>query len=138
MKIRALVLENVRKFGGKRVSIDDIGDGITVICEANEFGKSTFFDAIQAAFFEKHSATGKGIQSLRPRAGGGVRIGVEVEVDGGRYAIDKRFLAQKSATVTDLARGTVIARDGLLNPSLSSMASCSCPRRARRRAPAAT
>jgi DNA repair exonuclease SbcCD ATPase subunit len=112
MKIRALVLENVRKFGGKRVSIDDIGDGITVICEANEFGKSTFFDAIHAAFFEKHTATGKNIQSLRPHAGGGVRIGVEVEVDGGRYAIEKRFLAQKSATVTDLARGTVIARDG--------------------------
>jgi DNA repair exonuclease SbcCD ATPase subunit len=35
-----------------------------------------------------------------------------VEVDGGRYAIEKRFLAHKSATVTDLARGTVIARDG--------------------------
>ncbi len=112
MKLRALTLENVRKFGGKRVAIDSIGDGITVICEANEFGKSTFFDAIHAVVFEKHTATGKSVQSLRPRAGGGVRIGLKVEIDGACYAIEKRFLAQKGASVTDTARGTVIARDG--------------------------
>lgn len=112
MKLRALTLENVRKFSGKRVSIDAIGDGITVICEANEFGKSTFFDAIHAVVFEKHTATGKSIQSLRPHAGGGVRIGLEVEIDDTRYAIEKRFLAQKGASVTDMARGSVIARDG--------------------------
>ena len=112
MKLRALTIENVRKFGGKRASIGAIGDGITVICEANEFGKSTFFDAIHAVVFEKHTATGKSIQSLRPRAGGGVRIGLEVEIDGARYGIEKRFLAQKGASVTDMARGTVIARDG--------------------------
>ncbi len=82
MKLRALTHENVRKFGGKRVAIGAIGDGITVICEANEFGKSTFFDAIHAVVFEKHTATGKSVQSLRPRAGGGVRIGLEVEIDG--------------------------------------------------------
>jgi len=112
MKLRALTLHNVRKFGGKRVAIEAIGDGITVICEANEFGKSTFFDAIHAVIFEKHTATGKSIKSLQPRAGGGLRIALEVEIDGARYAIEKRFLAQKGASVTDLARGTVIARDG--------------------------
>ncbi len=112
MKLRALTLENVRKFGGKRVVIDAIGDGITVICEANEFGKSTFFDAIHAVFFEKHTASGKSIQSLRPRAGGGVRICLEIEVNGTPYAIDKRFLAQKGASITDMARRLVIARDG--------------------------
>ncbi|WP_370285851.1 AAA family ATPase [Pseudooceanicola nanhaiensis] len=112
MKLRALTLENVRKFGGKRVSIDALGDGITVICEANEFGKSTFFDAIHAVVFEKHGASGKSIKSLQPHAGGGIRIGVEVEIDGARYAVEKRFLSQKGASVTDMARGTVIARDG--------------------------
>ncbi|SNR60542.1 AAA family ATPase [Puniceibacterium sediminis] len=112
MKIRALTLHNVRKFGGKRVTIRDIGDGITVVSEANEFGKSTFFDALHAVFFEKHTATGKGIQSLRPHAGGAVRISADIDVDGARYTIEKRFLTQKGASVTDLSHGTVIARDG--------------------------
>lgn len=112
MKIRALTLENVRKFGGRRVSIAGIGDGITVISEANEFGKSTFFDAIHAVVFEKHTGTSGEIQKLRPRAGGGVRITLDFELESGRYRVEKRFLAQKGATVTDLDRGTVIARDG--------------------------
>ncbi len=112
MKLRALTLENVRKFGGKRVEIGAIGDGITVICEANEFGKSTFFDAIHAVVFEKHTATGKSVQSLRPMPAAASASALEVEIDGACYAIEKRFLAQKGASVTDTARGTVIARDG--------------------------
>ncbi|PIL19863.1 hypothetical protein P775_12355 [Puniceibacterium antarcticum] len=112
MKLRALTLQNVRKFGGKSVTIRDIGDGITVISEANEFGKSTFFDALHAVFFEKHTASGKSVKSLLPHAGGAMRIGAEVDIDGAHYAIEKRFLTQKGASVTDMARGTVIARDG--------------------------
>ncbi|ROU04364.1 AAA family ATPase [Histidinibacterium lentulum] len=112
MRIRGLTLENVRKFAGRRVSFGGVGDGITVICEANEFGKSTFFDAIQAVAFEKYTSKGKLVGSLRPRAGGGVRIVLEIEVEGGRYAVEKRFLAKAGASVTDLARGVVIARDG--------------------------
>ena len=112
MKIRALTLENVRKFGGRRATIDGISDGISVICEANEFGKSTFFDAVHAVIFEKYTASGKSIQSLRPHAGGSIRIELVVEVDGTQFQIEKRFLTQKSARVTDLNHGTVIARDG--------------------------
>jgi len=112
MKIRGLTLENVRKFAGRRVSFGGVGDGITVICEANEFGKSTFFDAIQAVAFEKYTSKGKLVGSLRPRAGGGVRIELEIEIEGGRYVLEKRFLAKPGASVTDLVRGTVIARDG--------------------------
>ncbi|MEC7763776.1 MAG: AAA family ATPase [Pseudomonadota bacterium] len=111
MKIRSLTLENVRKFGGKRVSIDGIGDGISVISEANEFGKSTFFDALHALFFEKYSSTKKPIKSLQPHAGGGVEIAATVEVDGTLYAVEKRFLAKKGASVTDVAATRVIARD---------------------------
>lgn len=111
MKIRSLTLENVRKFGGKRVSIDGIGDGISVISEANEFGKSTFFDALHALFFEKYSSTKKPIKSLQPHAGGGVEIAATVEVEGALFAIEKRFLAKKGASVTDVATNRVIARD---------------------------
>ena len=70
MKLRGLHLQNVRKFGSKTATITGIGDGITVVSEANEFGKSTFFDAIYALFFEKYSSSAKQVKSLQPYSGG--------------------------------------------------------------------
>ena len=70
MKIRSLQLTNVRRFAGRTARIEGIGDGITVLCEPNEFGKSTFFDAIHALFFERHRATRAAVKALQPHAGG--------------------------------------------------------------------
>ena len=82
MKLRALHLTNVRKFTGKRAAITGIGNGITVVSEANEFGKSTFFDALHALFFEKFGSTARPVKSLQPYAGGAVEVerGVSVGV----------------------------------------------------------
>lgn len=66
MKLRALHLTNVRRFTGKRASITGIGSGITVVSEANEFGKSTFFDALHALFFEEFSSSARPVKSLQP------------------------------------------------------------------------
>lgn len=112
MKIRSLKLTNVRKFGGRSAEITGIGDGLSVVSEANEFGKSTFFDAVHALFFERHGSTAKPVKSLQPHAGGGVAVAAEVETPQGRFLIEKRFLAQKGASVRDIERGAVIARDG--------------------------
>lgn len=111
MRLRAITLVNVRKFAGRAASLTEIGDGITVVSEANEFGKSTFFDALHALFFEKFGATSKTIRSLQPHSGGGVRVAVEVETAEGRFTIEKRWLAQKGASVTDAA-GRRVATDG--------------------------
>ena len=73
MKLRSLSLTNVRKFAGRTATISDIGDGVTVVSEANEFGKSTFFDALHALFFLKYGAATREVKSLQPRAGGAVR-----------------------------------------------------------------
>lgn len=112
MKLRALTLTNVRKFGGRKASLTGIGDGLTVVSEANEFGKSTFFDALHALFFQSHTSTAKPVKSLQPHAGGGVAVSAEVETPDGSFVIEKRFLSQKGASVRDLSRGAVIARDG--------------------------
>lgn len=112
MKLRSLTLTNVRKFGGRTAALTGIGDGLTVVSEANEFGKSTFFDALHALFFQSHTSTAKPVKSLQPHAGGGVTVAAEVETPEGRFVIEKHFLAKKGATVRDLARGTVMARDG--------------------------
>lgn len=111
MKIRALTLENVRKFAGKTATISDIGDGVTVVSEANEFGKSTFFDALHALFFQKYTSARGEVKSLQPRSGGAVRIAAELETDVGRFRIEKSFLAQKRAVVCDADSGALVARD---------------------------
>jgi len=110
MKLRSLTLSNVRKFAGQTATIRDIGDGVSVVAEANEFGKSTFFDALHALFFVKYGAATREVKALQPRAGGPVRVQVEVELPKGRYTIEKSFLSQKRARVRDAA-GSVIALD---------------------------
>lgn len=111
MKLLALHLTNVRKFTGKRASITGIGNGITVISEANEFGKSTFFDALHALFFEKYSSTAKPVKSLQPYAGGAVEVAADVQTDQGKFRVEKRFLSRKSAKITRLPDGGTIAQD---------------------------
>ena len=111
MKLLALHLTNVRKFTGKRASITGIGKGITVVSEANEFGKSTFFDAIHALFFEKYSSSAKPVKSLQPYAGGAVEVAAEVETDQGTFRVEKRFLSKKAAKISRLSDGVTIAQD---------------------------
>lgn len=111
MKLRALYLTNVRRFTGKRASITGIGSGITVVSEANEFGKSTFFDALHALFFEKFSSSARPVKSLQPYAGGPVEVMAEVETDQGAFRVEKRFLSRKTARIVRLANGATIAQD---------------------------
>lgn len=111
MKLRALHLTNVRKFTGKQASITGIGDGITVVSEANEFGKSTFFDAIHALFFEKYSSSAKPVKSLQPYAGGAVEVAADIDTDDCSFRVEKRFLSRKGAKITRLSDGATVAQD---------------------------
>ncbi len=111
MKLRSLHLTNVRKFTGKRASITGIGSGITVLSEANEFGKSTFFDAMHALFFEKYGSNAKPVKSLQPYAGGAVEVAAGIETDQGGFLIEKRFLARKMARIVRLSDRATIAQD---------------------------
>ncbi|MEP1943408.1 MAG: AAA family ATPase, partial [Sulfitobacter sp.] len=110
MKLRSLTLENVRKFAGQKASINGIGDGVTVVSEANEFGKSTFFDALHALFFLKYGGATREIKALQPRSGGAVRVSAMIELPEGRFTVEKTYLAQKRARVLD-ATGSVVALD---------------------------
>lgn len=121
MKLRALSLTNVRKFTGKRAVIENISDGITVVSEANEFGKSTFFDAIHALFFEKYGSTARPVKSLQPYAGGGVEVAAEIETDAGRFLVEKRFLSKKMARIVRLSDRVTIAQDDEAERWISDM-----------------
>lgn len=110
MKIRAITLINIRRFAGKTASIQGIGDGITVLSEPNEFGKSTIFDALHALFFERHRSTKSAVKSLQPHVGGAPEVELTVEMPEGRFRIRKRWLSRATAQVHDDS-GRLVAQD---------------------------
>ncbi|MGN6424288.1 MAG: AAA family ATPase [Asticcacaulis sp.] len=108
MKINALRLHNIRRFAGRGVAIENIGDGVNVLCEANEFGKSTCFDSLHALFFQSHSTTPAAIQSLRPYSGGNPLIEADVETSEGRFRLRKQFYGGRAAQVTNLTQNRLL------------------------------
>ncbi len=98
MKIRGITLTNVRRFT-QPTRVEGIGDGLNVLCEPNEIGKSTLFDAIQALFFKAHGSRDRDIKALQPHSGGAPEIRVEVETEEGRFEITKRWLSKPDAWI---------------------------------------
>lgn len=97
MRIRRLSIENFRKFRTP-VVLEGFADGLNLVCEPNETGKSTVLEALRAVLFERHSAKSARIQSFRP-LGDEVAPCVELvfEAGGGEWRLAKRFLASPSA-----------------------------------------
>jgi len=110
MKLRALRLHNVKRFAGRGVAIEGIADGVNVLTAANEYGKSTCFEALHALFFQPHSGTPNGVKMLRPYSGGNPLVEADIATDGGRFRLTKQFYGGRRAMVTDLATGQVIAQ----------------------------
>lgn len=110
MKITALRLFNVKRFAGRGVAIENIGDGVNVLCAANEFGKSTSFEALHALFFQPHSGTPKAVQGLRPYSGGNPLVEADIETEAGHFRIRKQFYGQRSVRVLDIANARIIAQ----------------------------
>lgn len=109
MKLRSIELTNVRRFAGKTAALSGIGDGVTVLSEPNEFGKSTFFDALHAVFFEKHGSRNAATKALQPHAGGAPEVAVEIDLPEGRFRIAKRWLGKAQAQVFD-GTGRLVAQ----------------------------
>ena len=91
MKIRGIDIENFRKFR-KPIRIGGFSDGVNLICEANEFGKSTILAAIRGLIFEKHRSKADPIRRmLTAGSSTAPTIAMDFEIDGGLYRIEKRF-----------------------------------------------
>ena len=107
MKIRAIRLENVRRFVDP-VEIAGIGDGLNVLTAPNERGKSTFFDALYAVFFKDRKSWDKEIRSLVPYAGGDPAVAVEIELPEGVFRIEKRWNSRRSGEAKITSAGRLI------------------------------
>jgi len=110
MKLRALRLHNVKRFAGRGVAIEKIGDGVNVLTAANEFGKSTTFDALHALFFQPHSGTPNSVKLLRPYAGGNPLVEADIETADGNFRLTKQFYGGRYARVTELGNNRLIAQ----------------------------
>lgn len=110
MKISALRLFNVKRFAGRGVAIEGIGDGVNVLCAANEFGKSTSFEALHALFFQPYSGTPGDIQRLRPYSGGNPLVEADIATGEGSFRITKQYYGGRSARVIDLGSGRLVAQ----------------------------
>ncbi|HEY4202631.1 MAG TPA: AAA family ATPase [Devosiaceae bacterium] len=110
MKLRALRLHDVKRFAGRGVAIENIGDGVNVLTAANEVGKSTSFEALHALFFQPHSGTPGSVQMLRPYAGGNPLIEADIETPDGAFRLTKKFYGGRHARVTELGNGRLVAQ----------------------------
>lgn len=110
MKLTALRLHNVRRFAGRGVAVEGIGDGVNVLCAVNEFGKSTCFDALHALFFQPHTGTPSAVQGLRPYSGGTPLIEADITTANGAFRLTKQFYGGKRAVVRELASGRLVAQ----------------------------
>lgn len=110
MKIRAIELTNLRRFAGQRARIDGIGDGVSVLSQPNEFGKSTFFDGLHALFFQPHRSAKAQVKALQPHAGGAPEAAVEIDLPEGCFRMEKRWLSRPTARVLD-GSGRLIAQE---------------------------
>ncbi|MCB1447609.1 MAG: DNA-binding protein, partial [Rhizobiaceae bacterium] len=86
------------------------GDGVNVLCAANEYGKSTSFEALHALFFQPHSGKAGDVQRLRPYSGGSPLVEADIVTSEGRFRITKQYYGGGSARVTDLETGRLLAQ----------------------------
>jgi DNA repair exonuclease SbcCD ATPase subunit len=109
MKLRSLELENFRKFR-KPIRLDGFADGLNIIIEPNEMGKSTLLEALRAAFFIRHSAKSELVRSYCP-FGDDVapKVGVAFDIGDQHWQLEKQFL--KSPHIRPTGNGSRIESD---------------------------
>lgn len=109
MRLLALRAAAFRRFAGG-ICVENFAPGVNLLAGPNELGKSTLFQALEAAFLLKHGSTGVQLESMRPRSGGEPLVEADFEAAGRRYRMRKQFGRGKAATLSDLDSGAIIAR----------------------------
>ena len=92
MKIRSLRLEHFRKFTDPIV-LSGFSDGLNVLAESNEFGKSTLLSAIRGVLFERYASRASTVTQMQHWSNKtSPTISLEFELPSGLYKVEKRFL----------------------------------------------
>ncbi|KUR75196.1 hypothetical protein [Novosphingobium sp. Fuku2-ISO-50] len=98
--IRQIALDGFRKFRTP-FAIENLTDGLNIVIEPNETGKSTLLEALRAAFFVRHNTRNQLAQSFAPYGEAvGPEIKVTFDVDGAPWSLTKRFLRGPSLEIS--------------------------------------
>lgn len=99
MIVRELGIENFRKFR-QPIRLTGFDNGLNLVCEPNETGKSTVLEALRAVLFERHSSRSERILSFRPH-GDDVApvVDLKFEVGGGAWTVRKRFIQKAEVSL---------------------------------------
>jgi len=112
MRLLAVRMRNVGKFGSDGMAIEDIPAGLSLLAAPNEFGKSTLFDGVRVALFEKHSVTKAYVKDMASVDGAAPQIEIDFHFEGKPYRLQKRFLKTPFAALIDLETNTTLKADG--------------------------
>lgn len=110
MKIRAVRVQDVRQFAGRRAGLSSLSPTLSVLSAPNESGKSTLVEAMAAAFLKDRKSTAADVRALTPHAGGSPSVWVDFEHKGKTWTLFKRFGRNAAAEVSD-ANGLVAQGD---------------------------
>ncbi|GBR00480.1 AAA family ATPase [Acetobacter oeni] len=100
LRISHITVENFRKFRAP-VTIDGLTDGLNILIEPNETGKSTLLEALRAAFFVRYGTKNQLTRSYAPHGDSvGPEIQVDFTIDNAPWSLTKRFLKSPSVEVT--------------------------------------
>jgi len=84
-------------------------DGLNILAERNEFGKSTILAAIRGVLFERHGSQARSVVSMRHRTNKtSPLVSLEFEVAGKTYHIEKRFLHREPYARLSMSDGSVL------------------------------
>jgi chromosome segregation ATPase len=100
LRLRRIALDGFRKFRTP-VVLEGLTDGLNIIIEDNETGKSTLLEALRAAFFVRHNTKNQLAQSYAPHGEAiGPRVEVAFEAGGASWSVSKRFLRSAGVELT--------------------------------------
>lgn len=100
LRLRRIAVDGFRKFR-EPMAIDGLTDGLNIVIEPNETGKSTLLEALRAAFFVRHGTKNQLAQSFAPYGEAvGPEIQVSFEANGAPWTITKRFLRGAAIEIT--------------------------------------
>lgn len=111
MRLRSFEIRDFRKFD-RPIRLEGLGDGINVLAEPNETGKSTLLAALKSVLFEQHRTKGKVGEAMRhfQHATSPV-LSLGFDLADGLHRIEKRFMHREPYARLTLPDGTSIERD---------------------------
>lgn len=99
LRLRSIQLTNFRKFRTP-LSITGLTDGLNIIMEPNETGKSTILEALRAAFFVRYATGNQLTRSYAPHGESvAPRIEVEFDIGDANWSVSKQFLKNSAVDV---------------------------------------